>query len=169
MNKMHQNAASPLLIPQWLKDEMKTDGWENPDYEALANWIRCNSHLAMTLADISEPMLKSAAAEYCNDWQYLEADQQQELVSNFQEMIKALITVGAISVSSQIDTEQFWRPMKKCPKENGTTYLIRLKSGTCITGWYNRRDKLWEGDAYCYTKGLFEHYAEIPALEAGNE
>ena len=98
MNKMHQNAANSVFIPQWLKDEIKTDGWENPNYEALANWIRCNSHLTMTLADISEPILRSAATEYCNDWQHLEAEQQQELVSNFQEMIKALITVGALSV-----------------------------------------------------------------------
>lgn len=168
-NDTRRTDTSPLLIPQWLKDQMKFDGWDLGGYPALANWIRCNSHLAMTLADISKPMLRLAANEYCNDWQHLEADQQQELVSNFQEMIKALITVGAIRVSSQIDTEQFWHPIEKCPKENGTTYLIRLKSGSCITGRYNQDDKLWEGDAYWYEKWLFEHYAEIPALEAGNE
>ena len=60
----------------------------------------------------------------------------------------------------------FWKPFSECPKEELKTYLIAMKSGNVCTGWYNRENKQWEGDAECYKKSLFAYYAEIPPLEA---
>ena len=62
----------------------------------------------------------------------------------------------------------FWKPFSECPKEELKTYLIAMKSGNVFTGWYNRENKQWEGDAECYKKSLFAYYAEIPPLEDCN-
>ena len=157
-----------VSVPDWLKhcfdDVYDTDA---PDYKKLAAVMKDNSSLSMAVTDLSDNTLDCAATVYCDDWYYLEPEQQQELRENIQDWIGALIVAGAISVSPQSKTEKpFWKPFSECPKEELKTYLIAMKSGNVCTGWYNRENKQWEGDAECYKKSLFAFYAEIPPLEA---
>ena len=157
-----------VRVPGWLKhcfdDVYDTDA---PDYKKLAAVMKDNSALEMTVTDLSDETLDCAATVYCDDWYYLEPEQQQELRENIQDWIGALLVAGAISVSPQSKTEKpFWKPFSECPKEELKTYLIAMKSGNVCTGWYNRENKQWEGDAECYKKSLFAFYAEIPPLEA---
>ena len=151
-----------VSVPDWLKERFD-DGlaeYEDDDYKKL-------SALSMTVIDLSDKTLDLAAADYCDDWYLLEPEQQQELRENLQDWIGALLLAGAISVSPQSKTEKpFWKPFSECPKEELKTYLIAMKSGNVCTGWYNRENKQWEGDAECYEKSLFAFYAEIPPLEA---
>jgi len=164
-----ENAAvHTVRVPDWLKhcfdDVYDTDA---PDYKKLAAVIKENSALEMTVTDLSDKTLDLAAADYCDDWYLLEPEQQQELRENIQDWIAALIVGGVISVSPQSKTEKpFWKPFSECPKEELKTYLIAMKSGNVCTGWYNRENKQWEGDAECYKKSLFAYYVEIPPLEA---
>ncbi|QHJ78235.1 MAG: hypothetical protein [Caudoviricetes sp.] len=156
-----------VSVPDWLKhcfdDVYDTDA---ADYKKLAAVIKDNSSLSMTVTDLSDETLDCAATVYCDDWYYLEPEQQQELRENIQDWIGALLVAGAISVSPQSKTEKpFWKPFSECPKEELKTYLIAMKSGNVCTGWYNRENKQWEGDAECYKKSLFAFYAEIPPLE----
>ena len=156
-----------VRVPDWLKhcfdDVYDTDA---PDYKKLAAVMKDNHSLSMAVADLSDERLDCAATVYCDDWYYLEPEQQQELRENIQDWIGALLVAGAISVSPQSKTEKpFWKPIEECPKEELKTYLIAMKSGNVCTGWYNRENKQWEGDAECYKKSLFAFYAEIPPLE----
>lgn len=155
-----------VSVPDWLKhcfdDVYDTDA---PDYKKLAAVMKDKSFLHMAVADLSDETLDCAATVYCDDWYYLEPEQQQELRENIQDWIGALLVAGAISVSPQSKTEKtFWKPIEECPKEELKTYLIAMKSGNVCTGWYNRENKQWEGDAECYKKSLFAFYAEIPPL-----
>lgn len=156
-----------VSVPDWLKERFD-DGlaeYEADDYKKLAAVIKDNSSLSMTVTDLSDNTLDLAAADYCDDWYLLEPEQQQELRENIQDWIGALLVAGAISVSPQSKTEKtFWKPIEECPKEELKTYLIAMKSGNVCTGWYNRENKQWEGDAECYKKSLFAFYAEIPPL-----
>ena len=157
-----------VSVPDWLKhcfdDVYDTDA---PDYKKLAAVMKDNSALEMTVTDLSDETLDCAATVYCDDWYYLEPEQQQELRENIQDWIGALLVAGAISVSPQSKTEKtFWKPIEECPKEELKTYLIAMKSGNVCTGLYNRENKQWEGDAECYKKSLFAFYAEIPPLGA---
>lgn len=157
-----------VSVPDWLKhcfdDVYDTDA---PDYKKLAAFMKDNSSLSMAVADLSDETLDCAATVYCDDWYYLEPEQQQELRENIQDWIGALLVAGAISVSPQSTAKKlFWKPIEECPKEELKTYLIAMKSGNVCTGWYNRENKQWEGDAECYKKSLFAYYAEIPPLEA---
>jgi len=156
-----------VSVPDWLKERFD-DGlaeYEADDYKKLAAVIKDNSSLSMTVTDLSDNTLDLAAADYCDDWYLLEPEQQQELRENIQDWIGALIVGGVISVSPQSKTEKpFWKPFSECPKEELKTYLIAMKSGNVCTGWYNRKNKQWEGDAECYKKSLFAFYAEIPPL-----
>ena len=157
-----------VSVPDWLKhcfdDVYDTDA---PDYKKLASFMKDNSSLSMAVADLSDETLDCAATVYCDDWYYLEPEQQQELRENIQDWIGALLVAGAISVSPQSTAKKlFWKPIEECPKEELKTYLIAMKSGNVCTGWYNRENKQWEGDAECYKKSLFAYYAEIPPLEA---
>lgn len=158
-----------VSVPDWLKERFD-DGlaeYEADDYKKLAAVIKDNSSLSMAVADLSDETLDCAATVYCDDWYYLEPEQQQELRENIQDWIGALLVAGAISVSPQSKTEKsFWKPFSECPKEELKTYLIAMKSGNVCTGWYNRENKQWEGDAECYKKSLFAYYVEIPPLEA---
>ena len=158
-----------VSVPDWLKERFD-DGlaeYEDDDYKKLSAVIKDNSALSMTVIDLSDKTLDLAAADYCDDWYLLEPEQQQELRENLQDWIGALLLAGAISVSPQSKTEKpFWKPFSECPKEELKTYLIAMKSGNVCTGWYNRENKQWEGDAECYKKSLFAFYAEIPPLEA---
>ena len=158
-----------VSVPDWLKERFD-DGlaeYEDDDYKKLSAVIKDNSALSMTVIDLSDKTLDLAAADYCDDWYLLEPEQQQELRENLQDWIGALLVAGAISVSPQSKTEKpFWKPFSECPKEELKTYLIAMKSGNVCTGWYNRENKQWEGDAECYKKSLFAFYAEIPPLEA---
>ena len=156
-----------VSVPDWLKhcfdDVYDTDA---PDYKKLAAVMKDNSALEMTVTDLSDETLDCAATVYCDDWYYLEPEQQQELRENIQDWIGALLAAGAISVSPQSTAKKpFWKPIEECPKEELKTYLIAMKSGNVCTGWYNRENKQWEGDAECYKKSLFAFYAEIPPLE----
>lgn len=74
--------------------------------------------------------------------------------------------LNAKNASVHTAKKPFWKPIEECPKEELKTYLIAMKSGNVCTGWYNRENKQWEGDAECYKKSLFAFYAEIPPLEA---
>ncbi len=155
-----------VRVPDWLKhcfdDVYDTDA---PDYKKLAAVMKDKSFLHMAVADLSDETLDCAATVYCDDWYYLEPEQQLELRENIQDWIAALLVAGAISVSPQSKTEKpFWKPIEECPKEELKTYLIAMKSGNVCTGWYNRENKQWEGDAECYEKSLFAYYAEIPPL-----
>lgn len=157
-----------VRVPDWLKhcfdDVYDTDA---ADYKKLAAVMKDNHSLSMAVSDLSDERLDCAATVYCDDWYYLEPEQQQELRENIQDWIGALLVAGAISVSPQSKTEKpFWKPFSECPKEELKTYLIAMKSGNVCTGWYNRENKQWEGDAECYKKSLFSFYAEIPPLEA---
>lgn len=157
-----------VSVPDWLKhcfdDVYDTDA---PNYKKLAAVMKDNHSLSMAVTDLSDERLDCAATVYCDDWYYLEPEQQQELRENIQDWIGALLVAGAISVSPQSKTEKpFWKPFSECPKEELKTYLIAMKSGNVCTGWYNRENKQWEGDAECYKKSLFAFYAEIPPLEA---
>ena len=159
-----------VSVPDWLKhcfdDVYDTDA---PDYKKLAAVMKDNHSLSMDVADLSDERLDCAATVYCDDWYYLEPEQQQELRENIQDWIGALLVAGVISVSPQSKTEKpFWKPFSECPKEELKTYLIAMKSGNVCTGWYNRENKQWEGDAECYKKSLFAFYAEIPPLEVCN-
>ena len=156
-----------VSVPDWLKhcfdDVYDTDA---PDYKKLAAVMKDKSVLHMAVADLSDETLDCAATVYCDDWYYLEPEQQQELRENIQDWIGALLAAGAISVSPQSTAKKpFWKPIEECPKEELKTYLIAMKSGNVCTGWYNRENKQWEGDAECYKKSLFAFYAEIPPLE----
>ena len=157
-----------VRVPDWLKhcfdDVYDTDA---ADYKKLAAVMKDNHSLSMAVSDLSDERLDCAATVYCDDWYLLEPEQQQELRENIQDWIGALLVAGAISVSPQSKTEKpFWKPFSECPKEELKTYLIAMKSGNVCTGWYNRENKQWEGDAECYKKSLFAFYAEIPPLEA---
>ena len=159
-----------VSVPDWLKhffdDVYDTDA---TDYKKLAAVMKDKSFLHMAVADLSDETLDCAATVYCDDWYYLEPEQQQELRENIQDWIGALLVAGAISVSPQSKTgKPFWKPFSECPKEELKTYLIAMKSGNVCTGWYNRENKQWEGDAECYKKSLFAFYAEIPPLEDCN-
>ena len=159
-----------VRVPDWLKhcfDDVY--GTDAADYKKLAAVIKDNSSLSMTVTDLSDETLDCAATVYCDDWYYLEPEQQQELRENIQDWIGALLVAGAISVSPQSTAKKlFWKPIEECPKEELKTYLIAMKSGNVCTGWYNRENKQWEGDAECYKKSLFAFYAEIPPLEVCN-
>lgn len=168
MTNPENAAVHTVNVPDWLKhcfdDVYDTDA---PDYKKLAAVMKDKSFLHMAVADLSDETLDCAATVYCDDWYYLEPEQQQELRENIQDWIGALLVAGAISVSPQSKTEKpFWKPFSECPKEGLKTYLIAMKSGNVCTGWYNRENKQWEGDAECYKKSLFAYYAEIPPLEA---
>ena len=159
-----------VRVPDWLKhcfdDVYDTDA---PDYKKLAAVMKDNHSLSMAVADLSDERLDCAATVYCDDWYYLEPEQQQELRENIQDWIGALLVAGAISVSPQSKTgKPFWKPIEECPKEELKTYLIAMKSGNVCTGLYNRENKQWEGDAECYKKSSFAFYAEIPPLEDCN-
>ena len=159
-----------VRVPDWLKhcfdNVYDTDA---ADYKKLAAVMKDNHSLSMAVADLSDERLDCAATVYCDDWYYLELEQQQELREKLQDWIGALLVAGAISVSPQSKTEKpFWKPFSECPKEELKTYLIAMKSGNVCTGWYNRENKQWEGDAECYKKSLFAFYAEIPPLEDCN-
>ena len=159
-----------VSAPDWLKhcfdDVYDTDA---ADYKKLAAVMKDKSFLHMAVTDLSDETLDCAATVYCDDWYYLEPEQQQELRENLQDWIGALLVAGAISVSPQSKTEKpFWKPFSECPKEELKTYLIAMKSGNVCTGWYNRENKQWEGDAECYKKSSFAFYAEIPPLEDCN-
>ena len=157
-----------VRVPDWLKHCF--DGvydTDAPDYKKLAAVMKDKSFLHMAVTDLSDETLDCAATVYCDDWYYLEPEQQQELRENLQDWIGALLVAGAISVSPQSTAKKlFWKPIEECPKEELKTYLIAMKSGNVCTGWYNRENKQWEGDAECYKKSLFAFYAEIPPLEA---
>ncbi|MBI0002306.1 hypothetical protein H3S83_10775 [Bartonella sp. W8122] len=158
-----------VRVPDWLKERFGNglSEYEADDYKKLSAIIKDNSVLEITFKDLSDKTLDLAAADYCYDWYLLEPEQQQELRENIQDWIGALLVAGAISVSPQSKTEKpFWKPIEECPKEELKTYLIAMKSGNVCTGWYNRENKQWEGDAECYKKSLFAYYAEIPPLEA---
>ena len=158
-----------VRVPDWLKERFGNglSEYEADDYKKLSAIIKDNSVLEITFKDLSDKTLDLAAADYCYDWYLLEPEQQQELRENLQDWIAALIVGGVISVSPQSKTEKpFWKPFSECPKEELKTYLIAMKSGNVCTGWYNRENKQWEGDAECYKKSLFAFYAEIPPLEA---
>ena len=157
-----------VSVPDWLKhcfdDVYDTDA---PDYKKLAAVMKDNSALEMTVTDLSDETLDCAATVYCDDWYLLEPEQQQKLRDDIRDWIAALIVGGVISISPQSKTEKpFWKPFSECPKEELKTYLIAMKSGNVCTGWYNRENKQWEGDAEGYKKSLFAFYAEIPPLEA---
>lgn len=156
-----------VRVPDWLKERFANglSEYEADDYKKLSAIIKDNSSLSMTVTDLSDKTLDLAAADYCYDWYLLEPEQQQELRENIQDWIGALLVAGAISFSPQSKTEKpFWKPIEECPKEELKTYLIAMKSGNVCTGWYNRENKQWEGDAECYKKSLFAFYAEIPPL-----
>lgn len=160
-----------VSVPDWLKERFGNglSEYEADDCKKLSAIIKDNSVLEMTVKDLSDKTLDLAAADYCYDWYLLEPEQQQELRENIQDWIGALLVAGAISVSPQSKTEKtFWKPFSECPKEELKTYLIAMKSGNVCTGWYNRENKQWEGDAECYKKSLFAFYAEIPPLEDCN-
>lgn len=170
MPNTDNEAVHTVKVPDWLKhcfdDVYDTDA---PDYKKLAAVMKDKSFLHMAVADLSDETLDCAATVYCDDWYYLEPEQQQELRENLQDWIGALLVAGVISVSPQSKTEKpFWKPFSECPKEELKTYLIAMKSGNVCTGWYNRENKQWEGDAECYKKSLFAFYAEIPPLEVCN-
>lgn len=157
-----------VRVPDWLKhcfdDVYDTDA---PDYKKLAAVMKDKSFLHMAVADLSDETLDCAATVYCDDWYYLELEQQQELRENLQDWIGALLVAGAISVSPQSKTEKpFWKPFSECPKENGKLYFIMMKSGTVLTGRYDHEINEWAGAAASYKKSLFAFYAEIPPLEA---
>lgn len=143
-----------VSVPDWLKhcfdDVYDTDA---PDYKKLAAVIKDNSALEMAVADLSDETLDCAATVYCDDWYYLEPEQQQELRENIQDWIGALLVAGAISVSPQSKTEKpFWKPIEECPKEDGKLYFIMMKSGTLLTGRYDHEINEWAGAAACYKK-----------------
>jgi len=77
-----------VRVPDWLKhcfdDVYDTDA---PDYKKLAAVMKDNSALEMTVTDLSDETLDCAAADYCDDWYYLEPEQQQELRENIQDWI----------------------------------------------------------------------------------
>lgn len=157
-----------VSVPDWLKhcfdDVYDTDA---PDYKKLAAVMKDKSVLHMAVADLSDETLDCAATVYCDDWYYLEPEQQQELRENLQDWIAALIVGGVISVSPQSKTEKpFWKPISECPKEDRKMYFIMMPDGFAFSGWFNRETKKWEGDAECYKKYRFAYYAEIPPLEA---
>lgn len=89
-----------VRVPDWLKhcfdDVYDTDA---PDYKKLAAVMKDNHSLSMAVADLSDERLDCAATVYCDDWYYLEPEQQQELRENLQDWIGALLVAGAISVS----------------------------------------------------------------------
>lgn len=95
-----------VRVPDWLKhcfdDVYDTDA---PDYKKLAAVMTDNSTLEMTVTDLSDETLDCAATVYCDDWYYLEPEQQQELRENIQDWIGALLVAGAISVSPQSNSE----------------------------------------------------------------
>ena len=156
-----------VRVPDWLKhcfdDVYDTDA---PDYKKLAAVMKDNHSLSMTVADLSDERLDCAATVYCDDWYYLEPEQQQELRENLQDWIGALLVAGAISVSPQSKTEKpFWKPFSECPKEDGKLYFIMMESGTLLTGRYEHEINEWAGAAASYKKSSFAYYAEIPPLE----
>ena len=155
-----------VRVPDWLKhcfdDVYDTDA---PDYKKLAAVMKDKSFLHMAVTDLSDETLDCAATVYCDDWYYLEPEQQQELRENLQDWIGALLVAGAISVSPQSKTEKpFWKPISECPKEDRKMYFIMMPDGFAFSGWFNRETKKWEGDAECYKKYRFAYYAEIPPL-----
>ena len=158
-----------VKVPDWLKERFDNGlaEYEADDYKKLAAVIKYNSALEMTVKDLSDKTLDLAAADYCDDWYYLEPEQQQELRENIQDWIGALLVAGAISVSPQSKTEKtFWKPISECPKEDRKMYFIMMPDGFAFSGWFNRETKKWEGDAECYKKYRFAYYAEVPPLEA---
>lgn len=92
----HSSQPISAKVPQYLKDDMTLIGGEEKSYKDLVGCIQSNSHLAMQITDISIAMLERAGSEYCQDWGYLEQSQQKEIVEQFQDMIEALLVVGAI-------------------------------------------------------------------------
>lgn len=94
----HSSQPISAKVPQYLKDDMTLIGGEEKSYKDIVGCIQSNSHLAMQITDISIPMLERAGSEYCQDWGYLEQSQQKEIVEQFQDMIEALLVVGAIMV-----------------------------------------------------------------------
>lgn len=168
MTNPENAAVHTVKVPDWLKhcfDDVY--GTDAPDYKKLAAVMKDNHSLSMAVADLSDERLDCAATVYCDDWYYLEPEQQQELRENIQDWIGALLVAGAISVSPQSKTEKpFWKPFSECPKENGKLYFIMMKSGTVLTGRYDHEINEWAGAAASYKKSLFAFYAEIPPLEA---
>lgn len=161
-------AVHTVKVPDWLKhcfdDVYDTDA---PYYKKLAAVMKDKSFLHMAVADLSDETLDCAATVYCDDWYYLEPEQQQKLRDDIRDWIAALIVAGAISVSPQSKTEKpFWKPFSECPKEDGKLYFIMTKSGTLLTGRYDHEINEWAGAAASYKTSSFAYYAEIPPLEA---
>ena len=160
-----------VSVPDWLKERFDDGLSEYEDewaaYKKLADTIKNNSFISMTVKDLSDETLDYAATVYSDDWYSIDPWEQQMRLDDIRDWIVALIEGGVVSVSPQSKTEKpFWKPIEECPKEELKTYLIAMKSGNVCTGWYNRENKQWEGDAECYKKSLFAFYAEIPPLEA---
>lgn len=160
-----------VRVPNWLKERFDNGLSEYEAewaaYKKLADTIKNNSFISMTVKDLSDETLDYAATVYSDDWYSIDPWEQQMRLDDIRDWIVALIEGGVVSVSPQSKTEKpFWKPFSECPKEELKTYLIAMKSGNVCTGWYNRENKQWEGDAECYKKSLFVFYAEIPPLEA---
>ena len=169
MPNTDNEAVHTVKVPDWLKERFDNglSEYEADDYKKLSAIIKYNSALEMTVKDLSDKTLDLAAADYCDDWYYLEPEQQQELRENIQDWIGALLVAGAISVSPQSKTEKpFWKPIEECPKEDGKLYFIMTKYGTLLTGRYDHEINEWAGAAASYKTSSFAYYAEIPPLEA---
>ncbi|WP_278970752.1 hypothetical protein [Bartonella apis] len=169
MPNTDNEAVQTVKVPDWLKGRFGNglSEYEADDCKKLSAIIKDNSALEMAVADLSDETLDCAATVYCDDWYFLEPEQQQELRENIQDWIGALLVAGAISVSPQSKTEKpFWKPFSECPKKDGKLYFIMMKSGTLLTGRYDHEINEWAGAAASYKKSLFAYYAEIPPLEA---
>ncbi len=160
-----------VRVPDWLKERFDNGLSEYEAewaaYKKLADTIKNNSFISMTVKDLSDETLDYAATVYSDDWYSIDPWEQQMRLDDIRDWIVALIEGGVISIPPQSKTEKtFWKPISECPKEDRKMYFIMMPDGFAFSGWFNRETKKWEGDAECYKKYRFAYYAEIPPLEA---
>ena len=156
-----------VKVPDWLKERFEdvTSEAEWAAYKKLADTIKNNSFIYMTVADLSDETLDYAVTVYSDDWYSIDPWEQQMRLDDIRDWIVALIEGGVVSVSPQSTVKKpFWKPIEECPKKDGKLYFVMTKYGTVLTGRYDHEINEWAGAAASYKKSSFAYYAEIPPL-----
>jgi len=94
-------------VPDWLKERFEdvTSEAEWAAYKKLADTIKNNSFIYMTVADLSDETLDYAATVYSDDFYSIDPWGQQMRLDDIRDWIVALIEGGVISVSPKIKLE----------------------------------------------------------------
>lgn len=93
-------------IPEWLQDSLYQENACSGDkYLILSNQMKSGNHCALVINNLSEAVIEKAAAKYYQDYESLEVEQKENVVSVIKDVIVSLLLVKAISVSPKFHKE----------------------------------------------------------------